>query len=232
VSTLRVFLARFCVVFFVNLVLQTPIMALYYRMVLGKSYAWIDLPRIVKNLTLFPLEALALVVFLRAVMPPLSRLGVIRSRVESLTLSRRKILALACLVLLSVGAFAGGSVYLHNTTSLSAGYSTEERIAANEASLERIRSQDPELPDGEIVAVVESAFRPFLSSRTTWNVAVYAVDPEALAEKPADFSGFSAYSKSKAANDPALRRLYTATLVTEEDGSLLSMEKKDPVASP
>ncbi len=231
ITTLRVLLARFCVVFFVNLVIQTPIMAMYYRIVLGKSYAWIDLPRIVKNLTLFPLESLVLVVFLNAVMRPLGRLGVIRSQPGDLRLTKKTVLTLVCLNLFSAAAFGGASVYLHNTTSLSASYTTEERAAANLSSLERIREQDPELPAQDVVAVVESAYTPFLSSQTTWNVAVYQVNPEELAAKPADFGGFDAYSKSKAAADPALTRLYTAVVVTDGEGRTISFAKQEPAGT-
>ena len=225
VTVARVFLSRFSVVFLVNLVLQTPIMMLYYQMILGKEYAWMDLPRIIKNLALFPFEALALVLFLRAAMPPLERLGMIRSRSDRLAFSRKSILALIALSLFSLGVFAGGSIYLHNTVSLSAGYSAEQRTQANLASLERVREQDPDLGDQEITAVVESAFQPFLSGDTTWTVAVYAIDAEKLAEKPETFKGFSGYSKSKAAADPALIRLYTARIVTGGDGKVLSFEK-------
>ncbi|MBO6092017.1 MAG: hypothetical protein J6P40_00070, partial [Oscillospiraceae bacterium] len=85
---------RFCVNFFVNIVLQTPIMALYYQMMLGKSYTWFNLPRIIKNLVLFPFEAVLLVLFLRYAVPPLSRLGFVRSRVGELKLDKKNILLL------------------------------------------------------------------------------------------------------------------------------------------
>lgn len=90
----RIVLCRFCVNFFVNIVLQTPIMALYYQMMLGKSYTWFNLPRIIKNLVLFPFEAVLLVLFLRYAVPPLSRLGFVRSRVGELKLDKKNILLL------------------------------------------------------------------------------------------------------------------------------------------
>lgn len=68
-TNLRVTLSRFCVSFFVNIVIQTPIMLLYYQMVLGKSYAIFDLPRICKNLVLFPIESLLLILFLNVITP-------------------------------------------------------------------------------------------------------------------------------------------------------------------
>lgn len=44
-------------------------MWLYYKLLLGKSYAIFHLPRIIKNLVLFPLESVLLILFLAAVMP-------------------------------------------------------------------------------------------------------------------------------------------------------------------
>ncbi len=103
-TPLRVILSRFSVNFFVNILLQTPIMVLYYQMVLGKSYAWIDWPRIAKNLVLFPIESALLIVFLRYAVPPLRRLGMIRSRVEDLSLTRKNILLLAALTVIGAAA--------------------------------------------------------------------------------------------------------------------------------
>ena len=79
-------------------------MVLYYQMVLGKSYAWFDLPRIVKNLVLFPFESVLLILFLRYAVPPLSRLGFIRSRVDDLRLDKKNILLLVVLTLVSAVA--------------------------------------------------------------------------------------------------------------------------------
>ena len=104
ITVRRVTLSRFCVNFFVNIVLQTPIMALYYQMMLGKSYTWFNLPRIAKNLVLFPFEAVLLVLFLRYAVPPLSRLGFIRSKVDGLKLDRKNILLLVGLTLISAAA--------------------------------------------------------------------------------------------------------------------------------
>ena len=77
VTATRVILSRFCIDFFVNIVLNTPVMWIYYKMVLGKSYAIFQLPRIIKNLALFPLESVLLTLFLAAVMPVGRRLGLL-----------------------------------------------------------------------------------------------------------------------------------------------------------
>ena len=56
VTTTRVMLARFLIDFVVNIVFNTPIMMWYYRVVMGKYYAWFDLIRIVKNLCDVPVR--------------------------------------------------------------------------------------------------------------------------------------------------------------------------------
>ena len=50
---------------------------------MGKGYAWFDLPRIAKNLVLFPLESVLLVFFLRAAVPA------IRQTAESILQNHR-----------------------------------------------------------------------------------------------------------------------------------------------
>ena len=88
-------------VFLVNIVLQSPIMLLYYRMILGKEYTLINGTRIIKNLLLFPAESVLLTLLLRSVVPPLHRLKFIVSRVDGLRLDRRCLLVLGELTLIS-----------------------------------------------------------------------------------------------------------------------------------
>lgn len=101
ISLRRVILCRFCVVFLVNIVLQSPIMMLYYRMILGKEYTLINGTRIVKNLLLFPVESVLLTLLLHSVVPPLHRMKYIASRVDDLRLDRRNLLVLLELTLIS-----------------------------------------------------------------------------------------------------------------------------------
>jgi len=101
ISLRRVILCRFCMVFLVNIVLQSPIMLLYYRMILGKEYTLINGTRIIKNLLLFPAESVLLTLLLRSVVPPLHRLKFIVSRVDGLRLDRRCLLVLGELTLIS-----------------------------------------------------------------------------------------------------------------------------------
>lgn len=233
VTVLRVLLARFSVNFFVNLVLQTPVMMLYYQVMLGKSYAVFDLPRIIKNMTLFPFEAMVLVIFLRAAMPPLIRLGVIRSRAEGLAFSRKGWIQLGALSLLGICVFAGGSIYLHDQVSLSAGYTAEERREANTKCRAIVLAQDESLKGREdIAAIVEAAYHPFLGQEDRWTVAVYELIPEetgAEGEDSASDAGktwedYAGLSKSKAASDPGLSFLYRVNMVTDASGNVRSWQ--------
>lgn len=76
VTPMRVVLARFCIDFFVNILMNAPIMWLYYKMILGKSYLMFQLPQILKNLFMFPVESVVITVFLAILMPVTYRLRV------------------------------------------------------------------------------------------------------------------------------------------------------------
>ena len=77
-STTRIILSRFSVTLICNL-LMTPLIMMWNYAWLnnGKSYKLITIPRLVKNLTLFPVESFLLVLFLSALIPALIKLGMI-----------------------------------------------------------------------------------------------------------------------------------------------------------
>ena len=106
ISVTKVILSRFCTNFFVNIVLQTPIMYLYYQMMLGKTYKIFNLPRMIKNLVLFPIESLLLVLFLRALIPALKSLGYKVSDISNLHFTKKNIIALVILTIIGVAAVA------------------------------------------------------------------------------------------------------------------------------
>ncbi len=106
VTTLRVTLSRFCIDFLVNIVLNTPIMWLYYRMVLGRSYALFDLMRIVKNVVMFPIESVLLTLFLGVVIPPTRKLGYLVSDADELTFNKKSVITLSLLLAVGVAAVA------------------------------------------------------------------------------------------------------------------------------
>lgn len=247
----RVIWSRFCICFFVNIVLNTPIMMVYYELILGKSYMVFQLPRIVKNLALFPVEALLLSLFLRAVYPICAKAGFGCSDIKSLKFTKKSLVLVIILLLFSIGTTFGYVVYSYNTTSLSASYGSTRMVHNNEMR-DIVLSQDDTLNPDEIVVVVESAYPSFGSQELTYTVGVYAVDTvnfaaeaqvrtdEVIAEGGEDLSqadldalvftmdDLYAYSKTPAQNDELLTRVGTATIVTDKDsGDLIQFAMAD-----
>lgn len=104
VTALRVILSRFCIDFFVNIVLNTPVMMAYYSIMLGKSYKVLHWPRIVKNLAMFPIESVLLILFLRAVIPAVKPLGSVPGDLSQLRFTRKNIILLAVFTVIGVAA--------------------------------------------------------------------------------------------------------------------------------
>lgn len=228
VSSARVILSRFLIDFGVNIVLNTPLMWLYYKLVLGKYYALVDLPRIFKNLAAFPIEALLLILFFRAVIPRTRALGMTYSDAEKLRFTKRNIALLIALFVISAGSVFGYSVYSYNTTSLSAGYSAQERREKNMAMREYALEAHPELAGEDVVCVIERALPKFGERDVSYSVAVYTVDAAELENNIAEERAkdtesdygretLDGYSKSKARADDALIPVDTIELRLDRD---------------
>ena len=221
VSTLRVTLARFCICFFVNIVLNTPIMALYYQMVMGKYYPLFDMIRIVKNLAMFPLESILLTLFLRVVIPPMHKLGYVHSTADKLKFTRRQVLALVLLLLAGAGAVAGYAVNDYNTKSFSASYSAQERLNRNKEMNAWTAKEQDRYAEAEMVTIIESARSKVGDPHMTYELALYRIDSDQFAAKSAQDPAYTldtlhGYSKSKAAKDDTLVRVGTARAVTDK----------------
>ncbi len=223
ISSARVILSRFGIDFFVNIVLNTPLMWLYYKLVMGKYYAIVDLPRIAKNLAMFPIESVLLILFFRLVIPPTKSLGFIQSDVEKLKFTKKNVTLLIVLFVLGVAAVFGYSVYSYNTTSLSASYSSEQRYERNTA-MRDIVAENADLGDATVVAVIESATPKFRDPNVTYEVAIYTVDAaelenniaearEADPESTYGLDTLNGYSRSPASKDDALVSVGHATIV-------------------
>ena len=232
VTSTRVILSRFCIDFFVNIVLNTPVMWLYYKMVMGRNYAIFDLIRIVKNLAMFPIESALLIVFLRLVVPPTKKLGYVYTDGHKLNFSKRNITLLVALVLIGAAAVTGYAINNYNTTSVSAGYSAGERLGMNVEMNEWVVSENPDLDPETTVTIIESGYRTVGKPELTYTLAIYSLDAEKFAEKAAADENYTmgtvnGYSKSKAAADDALTRIGTATAVTDKKtGDHISMDIK------
>ena len=222
ITPLRVILSRFCIDFFVNIVLQTPIMRAYYAFTGSSALVPLfDTVRIAKNLVLFPVESVLLALFLRAVAPPVQKLGFFRSSVERLKLTKKHLIFLAVLFLLGAAATAGYAVYDYDHKSFSASYTAKERLERNRDMNAWIAEENPDLEADGLVTIIESARSTVFDPQMTYELAVYRIDEGRFNEKIAEDSKYTldtlhGYSKSKAARDDALIRIGSAVAVTDK----------------
>lgn len=165
----RVTLSRFAVCFLVNIVIQTPIMLWYYKLMLGKDYAIFDLPRILKNLCLFPFESLLLLLFLNVLRPVTYRMKLTYDPPQKLQITKR--LVVFVVVLFLVGAAATGAYYVYDYENYNAArdFSAAERADFNHALAERIGAA------GDEVVLVNTIHRSFFGSEKEVTYSVYRV---------------------------------------------------------
>lgn len=233
VSPLRVMLSRFCICFFVNVVIQTPIYVWYYALYMGgKSYA-LTIPGIIKNLFMFPIESVVLTLFLSVMIPITNRMGLTytgEGAKEALQFSKKQIITLVALFIFGCGSVFGYLSYHYSTTSLSASYVGTQRYEANTSMTKILKDQTDEFDDMTLVTTVDSAYKKFLGDEITYTVVVYEVDEEALASYDKDLETIRGMSKSKAkavAEDGVMHQAATYVIVqNEKTGEVLSCTAK------
>ena len=221
VSIPRILLSRFCICFFVNIVMTEPIMVKYYELFMTSYYAPFQAVRIVKNMVLFPLETVILAVIFRGLIPPFRKMGYLYTGIERLTLNKKHIALLIALFLIGTSATAGYAIYDYNNKSFSASYSAAERLAKNrEMTVWAAQELDLE-SEAELVAVIQSARSKVGNPQMTYELIVYQVDEETFQQKALDNPAYTletliGYSKSKAKADSALIPLATGTVITDK----------------
>lgn len=216
VTATRVILSRFCIDFFVNIVLNAPIMAAYYQVVMGKSYTWFQLPRIVKNLALFPLESVLLILFLTLMIPLAFRLHLVYDRGESLRLNKKQIILLVLLFVLAVGCVAGYFIYDYNTSDQASRLNSTEKAELNAALTDAARQQGL-IEDGQII-VIKNVYKQ-LRSDTEVNFLVFTVSDTT------DLAAAASYRSSEANKDETLTQTATgsATLVLDSTETITGL---------
>ena len=231
VTPLRIILSRFCINFFVNIVLNTPIMWSYYSIFYPKStYIIFDMARIIKNLGMFPVESVILVLFMRMAIPPAQKMGYVYTDADALYFTKKSIAVLAAIFALGVALLVGYSVNYYNTRSVSADYTAQERLARNLEMNAWVVSESAGMEEETTVTIIESGYRTVGKPELTYTLAIYRLDPERFAEKSAADEKYTldtvnGYSKSKAAADDALTKIGSATAVTnKKTGEHLSMD--------
>ncbi len=103
----RVILSRFSVVAITNLIINPTLMMWYYDIFYGKSYAFMTIPRVMKNLALFPAEAFLLVMFMGAMVPIVMKLGFIPKTNVKPILSKRHIVMLVVFFIIAAMLVVG-----------------------------------------------------------------------------------------------------------------------------
>lgn len=204
-SSVRIVLSRFAVCFLVNIVIQSPIMLLYYKVVLGKSYQIFDLPRICKNLVLFPFESILLILFLNITDPLTYRMKLTYEPPKKRKISGRLIAFLLALFLVGAAATAGYSLYDYNTRNHASDFEDADRAAFNEALAEAVGVED-----GQLV-LVNTITRAAFKDGQTVTYSVYTVDPSA------DPDAFRQLKNSAAEKEPALTFVEKLTVIVDKE---------------
>ena len=218
ITPTRVILSRFSICLFVNILLQTPIDMLFQYVMYGYNNVVLTLPRIFKNLFMFPIESVVLTVFLSAVQPITYRLRLTFDGTAKLSFNKRQIALLVMLVAVGVASVFGYLFVHYDNTSLSAAYTTEERIEANQSMQPMVVECSDDFDDLTTVTIVESAYKKFLGHEVTYTVAIYEV-----AEGVEVNNDLWKLSKSKAAAHESLTRVGGAViLVDETTGQVIS----------
>ena len=211
ITPTRVILSRFCICLFVNILLQTPIDMLFQLVYYGYNNVVITLPRIFKNLFMFPLESVVLTVFLSAIQPITYRMKLTYVADAKLSFNKKQVALLVVLVLVGVASIFAYLPMHSSSNSYSASYSTEERIEKNQSMQPIVLENTDDWDDVTTMTCVESAYGKFLSKEITYTVAVYTV-----ADGVEVNDDIWMLSKSKAAKHEALTRVATATIVVND----------------
>ncbi len=229
VTPLRVMLSRFCICFFVNVVLQQFIYAWWYSYIGNPEQAKesilgiMTLSRIFKNLAMFPIESVVLTLFLRFLLPVTQRARITHCGDADMRFTKKQILVMVLLMVVGCCSALGYLNYRYNTSSRSADYSTEERMQINQEMAQLVVQRTDDWDEETVHCVVDSAYRPLFGDETDYTVAVYVLDQEAFyaaQQEDPDYTQFTlwAYSKSGPKKDKyqTLIKVASASVVKKE----------------
>ena len=197
VTPTRVMLSRFGICFLVNVVLQQFIYAWWYVYIGNPDQAKesilgiMTLARILKNLAMFPIESVVLTLFLKFLMPVTRRAGLTYCSAEEMKFDKKQVVTLVCLMLVGCVSSVGYLGYRYNTSSRSADYKTEERVAIQKEMAQLVLDETDEWDEETVICVVDSAYRGLFQSETDYDVAVYVLDEEAFAAGQAEDESYT-----------------------------------------
>lgn len=230
INTIRVLIARFSICFFVNILLNTPLMMLYYQMVLGKTGYILTIPHVLKNLFMFPIETVILSLFLNMIQPVTYRMKLTYDPKANLKFAKKEIIAMAVTFLIGCVCVVAYLNYYYENTSLSASYTATQRYDANTKMTTVLESEMTGFEDVTLVTTVDSAYKKFLGKEVTYSVIIYQVDDAVAANYSKDLEEIRGMSKSKAkavAEDGVMTQIGTAVIVlNEKTGEVVSCNVK------
>lgn len=239
-SAVRVLLARFCICIFVNIFLQTSIFAWQY-MWLGNPegaknqiLGMFTVARVFKNLSMFPLETVAVTLLLKLLLPVTRRAKLVYDQEATLSFTKKQIVALVCLTVIGFGTATGYMAYRYQNTSRSADYSKTQRVEMNKEMTQLVLDKTDDWDEETVVCIVDSAYRGLFQKETDYTVAVYVLDEEAFAAGQAADQKYSmdtlwGYSKSGPKKDKyqSLVKVASVTFTkNEKTGEIFTFDAK------
>jgi hypothetical protein len=188
--------------------------------------------RIFKNLAMFPIEAVVLTLFLRFLLPICRRAKLVHCGETEMKFDKKQIITLVCLILVGSVSAVSYLAYRYNTSSRSADYKAEERVAIQKSMADLVLAETDDWDEETVVCVVDSAFRGLFQDETDYTVAVYVLDEEAFAAGQAEDPSYNmdtlwAYSKSGPKKDKyqSLIKVASCDIVkNEKTGEVLSFD--------
>ncbi len=222
VSVLRLTMSRFCIDVIVNIVMDIPLMTLYYKMVLGKSYTWMMLPKIAKNLSMFPIESIFLVLFMSAMLPIMYKMHLVYYRGAELKLTKKMLAGLLILFVLAVTCTGSYLVYNYNSSNQASWLEKEDKVELNTALTETALAKG-EIEEGQ-VCIISRVSKKLMEDEVQVEFKVYDVADEAEMEK------IMAYRSKDAKGDKALTQTMegNAMLMKDDMGKVLELSIKEP----
>lgn len=220
ITPTRVILSRFCICLFVNILMQTPIDILFQKVMYGKSTYVLTLPRIFKNLFMFPIESVVLTLFLRVMQPITMGMRLTYVKSEGLHFTKKQLALLLVLVMVGIASVFGYLFIHYDTTSITTGYTTQEVIDNNKKMQPILLENNDYFDDLTTVTIIDYAAKPFLQSKVTYDVSVYQVT-----EGVEVTDELWKLKKTPASKHEDLTKVGTATIVIDEaTGEVLSVE--------
>ena len=219
VNSWRVVLGRFLICFIVNVLLGTGLLILYQRYTAGTSSVALTLPRILKNTFMFPIESVVMTLFLSAMIPITSRMGLTFYKFtpdNKLKLSKKQLIALALLFVLGLGAVGGYLAYYYDTTSLSSSYTQEERTEKNKDMLSIIKTIDESYGKKNYVTIVDSAKQQFLGTEITYKVSIYQMSDDVPGSMMMQCWELSKSGPTKDPYKDYMTKVATATIIVND----------------